>query len=120
MAIADVIVIAGCVAAGYWVVRSVLEPGIDGLDERQRNPSPGNRRGPAPAQREEPPLRDWYLVLDVSIDASPAEIRDAVKRRLAQAESAGDMDAVRRITRAAEQGLKERPKPGRPRRGPRG
>jgi hypothetical protein len=121
MSINDFILIAGCVAAGYWVVSSVLEPGADGIEETRKHRPPGNRPGPAstPAQREEP-LRDWYLVLDVSTDASPAEIREAAKRRLAQAESAGDMDAVRRIAKAVEQGLKQRPKrPVRPR-GPRG
>jgi hypothetical protein len=111
MSIDAIILIGGCVAAGFWVVRSVLEPGIDGLGEGQKKPAPGHRRDPKPALREESPLSHWYLVLDVSSDASPSEIRDAVKRRLAQAESAGDVDAVRRIARAAEQGLKQRQPP---------
>lgn len=121
MSIDAIILIAGCIAVGYWVVRSVLEPGIDGLDEGRQKPPPGTRRGPPRAARAEGALRDWYLVLDVSSEASPAEIREAVKRRRAQAESAGDVDAVRRIARAAEQGLKRRqpPPPARPK-GPRG
>ncbi len=36
MAILDLLVIVGCVAIGVWIVRSVMEPGVDLIDEGRR------------------------------------------------------------------------------------
>jgi hypothetical protein len=119
MTITSILIIVGCVVAGYWIVSSVMGPGIDVGEEgrkaeAKKGPRPGSASAkPATSRPALPaaghgPMRDWYIVLDVSPDASRAEIQAALKRRLAQAESAGDMDGVARIARAAEVGLAQR------------
>jgi hypothetical protein len=119
MSITSILIIVGCVVAGYWIVSSVMGPGIDmGEEGRKAETKKAPRPGPASARptasrpalptANQAPMRDWYIVLDVSPDASRAEIQAALKRRLAQAESAGDIDGLARIARAAEVGLAQR------------
>jgi hypothetical protein len=36
MSILDLLVIVGCVAIGVWIVRSVMQPGVDLIDEGRR------------------------------------------------------------------------------------
>jgi hypothetical protein len=120
MSVSAVLIGVALVAVGWWIVRSVMAPGIDPPDEGPRiepprKPQrPGQKRTapmarpPGPAVRDADALRAWYLVLDVSQQASRAEIQAAVKRRLAQAKASGDLAAMAGIARAAEQGLRRK------------
>lgn len=89
--LALILLIAGCLVAGYWIVSSVMDDSVDVI-RKERDASAASP--------------NWYLELDIAPDASEAEIRAAMKRRLAQAKSGGDPGAIERITRAAEEGLK--------------
>lgn len=126
MSATDVLVILGCIALGYWVVRSVMSPGLELPEEaappeaappgsapqrqpgRPGQPASASRRGRFTVSFRSTPPPAWYLILDVQPDASAAEIGEAVKRRIAHAESAGDMAAITRILAAARQGLGSR------------
>jgi hypothetical protein len=121
MSASYVLIGLGLVAVGWWIVRSVMDPGIDPPEEgprtsppRKPQQRPGQKRGAPVTRRPGPPVRDadalraWYLVLDVSPEASAAEIRAAVKRRLAQAEASGDRAAAATIARAAAQASQRR------------
>jgi hypothetical protein len=108
MSFGDILIIVGCAALGWWIVRSVMDPGVDANDQGRGRAA---REPPAaPPSGVTDPMPDWYIVLDVSPDASRADIQSAVKRRLAQAEANGDRAAITRISRAAETGLKPRPR----------
>jgi hypothetical protein len=125
MSASYVLIGLGLVALGWWIVRSVMDPGIDPPAEgprtsppRKPQQRPGQKRGapvtrgPGPPVRDADALRAWYLVLDVSQEASAAEIRAAVKRRLAQAEASGDRAAAATIARAAAQASQRRRRSG--------
>jgi (p)ppGpp synthase/HD superfamily hydrolase len=88
MSITGILVILGCLAAGYWIVASVMGDGID-----------------VTRQDKAAPPRDWHLELDVTAEATRAEIEAALKRRLAQAKQSGDHEAMARIRQAAADGL---------------
>jgi hypothetical protein len=122
MSFTSILIILGCLVAGYWIVSSVMGPGVDVMDEgrkaeerKGRPPGPAQPTGSSPKDtgprihvpmpRDDGPMRDWHIVLDVAPDASRTEIQAAMKRRLAQAEASGDRMAVARIARAAEAGL---------------
>jgi hypothetical protein len=120
MSIGGILIILGCVVAGYWIVSSIMGSGIDVIEEGrkaeglQRKPASPQGKAPAPEPqarlpaRHEGPIRDWHIVLDVSADATRAEIQSAMKRRLAQAEAVGDGLSIARIKQAAEAGLSQR------------
>jgi hypothetical protein len=85
----NVLVVLGCLAAGYWIVSSVMSPGVD-------------------IKREErAPMRDWHLILDIPADASRRDIQAALKRRLALVDAVSDPLEADRIRRAAEAGLRQ-------------
>lgn len=171
MNLLDLLVIVGCVAIGFWIVRSVMQPGIDLIDEGRRaaerltggplppvHTPPGPRSTPRVVTRQQPPaqnpartqqpsvarptarpaanptarttttrpassaasrtaaprattplsnakLDDWHLLLDVSRNASRREIQEALRLRLARARAERNTDAMRRLMRAAAQGL---------------
>lgn len=74
-----------------------------------RLPPVAPRRTTPPSMSADAPPFDWYIVLDVPVDASRREILEAVKRRLEVAEASGDTQAPARIARAAAAGMKLRP-----------
>jgi hypothetical protein len=112
MSITGILIILGCLAAGYWIVSSVMGSGVDVMEEgrkaeaRRQSPPPATTdRTHQPALPSNAPMPDWYIVLDVPPDASAREIQAAMKRRLAQAEASGDTMAAARIARAGAFGL---------------
>lgn len=107
MSITGILVILGCLVAGYWIVSSVMGPGPERVDDGRKDPGSGPAPTPTPAPApEDEPMPDWNLVLDLPPDAVPGEIQAAMKRRLAQAEAAGDTQAAARVARAGAAGLR--------------
>src|SRR5690606_34075017 len=90
------------------VTRPSVRPGNERPHVTRRGPA---TRSPRPAPRPTPTLDDWYLVLDVSPDATRQEIQEALKLRLARARADRDAEAMRRVIRAAGTGM------GQPQRG---
>jgi hypothetical protein len=78
MSIADVLIIAGCLAAGYWIVSSVMGPGSP------KRPSPPEGKAVKVINAGDANLSNWYLILDVSEFAKRDEITTAYQRKLAQ------------------------------------
>jgi hypothetical protein len=105
MSITGILIVLGCLVAGYWIVSSVMGPGVDQASEGRKEAGRGQASAPAPAPADEP-MPDWYIVLDLPPDAVPGEIQAAMRRRLAQAEAAGDARAAARIARAGAAGLR--------------
>jgi hypothetical protein len=112
MSIIDILVILGCLAGGYWIVSSVMGPGVD--ITRRETPSdaaPGSPRGtaqlPAPTPRtgSAPRQADWHLLLDVPRSASRAEIDAAYKRQLEKALASGDPTQQEQLRLARDAGL---------------
>lgn len=64
-------------------------------------PAGGTRSVPRPAAS----LDAWYLILDVSPDATRREIHEAMKLRLSRARASRDTEAARRVMRAAAIGI---------------
>jgi hypothetical protein len=115
MRIADVLIIAGCLGAGYWIVSSIMGPGVDvmkaGRDAEAARKSDAPRTPDTPQKtlpRPQAPEHDWHIVLDVPSDASPRDIEAARKRRLAVAQHAGDIEGAARIQRAADWALRQK------------
>ena len=97
----NLLIILGCLAGGYWLVSSIMGPGID-LTHRGK---PGEKPAPpAPDPAADANVRahahDWHLILDVPANAGRREIDAAFKRRLAKAEASGDTFESIRIRRA--------------------
>jgi hypothetical protein len=117
MSITGILIILGCLVAGYWIVSSVMGSGVDVMEEgrkaeaRQQSqrtataPPSAPGRGKQPELPKDAPMPDWYIVLDVPPDASARDIQAAMKRRLAQAVASGDTMAAARIARAGAFGL---------------
>lgn len=126
-------VIFALAAVGYWIVTSVMGPGID-VSGEPRRPEAGTPPARQPQARPAPQVHgksrlpqvsprktatpsmpakastfEWYIELDVPADASRREILEAAKRRLEVAEISGDTQAPARIARAAAAGMKLRP-----------
>ena len=116
MSFLDILIILGCLALGYWIVSSIMGPGIDLIEAgrkaeelRQQDPQAAKSL-PAPTHETPAPksaMRDWHIVLDVPSNASRAEIKVALKRRLAAAEARGDSAEAERMRRAADYGLRQ-------------
>lgn len=126
MSVTSALVATGAAAIGYWVIRSVLQPGIDLSEEgiiKAAPQKPGVRKMPA-AGRANPlgkpvlphaygaaELRQgaypWYVMLDVPSSAGRAEIQEALKRRITYARSVGDRGAPAELLRAAAAGIRE-------------
>lgn len=92
---ANILIILGCLGGGYWLVSSIMGPGVD------------ITKATGGDQPEPPPLRDWHLILDIPSDSSRREIQAALKRRLAQLDTGADRGAAERLRRAAEAGLRQ-------------
>lgn len=116
MRLLNILIILACLVGGYWLVSSVLGPGIDTNRNKRppgNAPDPGgNARGNERGRPEGSSIdagaaaraheHDWHLILDVPLNASRREIEAAYKRRLAKAESSGDSFESIRIQRAHE------------------
>jgi len=129
MSIIDILIILGCVAGGYWIVSSVMGPGVD---ITRREPPPADRppegdsqapvkrpswaapRGKSPTAKAPPNPRqsDWHLLLDVSRTASPAEIEAAFRRQQNKALASRDAYQQEQLRLAREAGLAQRSTPG--------
>lgn len=125
MNIIDILIVLGCLAAGYWIVNSVIGKGIDSKDAERKAPpqyrQPGKPRPllPGVEPRAKSPAgtsartarsgttHDWFIVLDIPRDSSRKDIQAAMKRRLAQAEANGDAAGAEHIRQAAEAGMKQ-------------
>jgi hypothetical protein len=120
MNIVDILIILGCLAAGYWIVNSVIGKGIDtgdaqrGAEQRRGKEAKPALQLPAPQQPARPTgtvralgTHPWHVELDIPADASRKDIQAAMKRRLGQAETSGDTAGAERIRRAAEIGMQQ-------------
>ncbi len=130
MGLGDILIILGCLAAGYWIVSSIMGPGIDvmraGRDaearakekEKEKEKEKDSAETSVPINRPALPGRvstsgdpqavpDWHIVLDIPRDASRRDIEAARKRRLATAENNGDTAAAERVQRAANWALRQ-------------
>jgi hypothetical protein len=96
----NILIILACLVGGYWLVSSIMSPGID--TTRRRKPEEGNGGGPGLRAHD----HDWHLILDVPANASRRDIEAAYRRRLAKAESTGDSFETIRIQRAYEAALR--------------
>ena len=68
MSLIDILIILGCVAGGYWIVSSVMGPGID--ITRSEPPQEGARDTSVVKRAPNPRQADWHLLLDVPREAS--------------------------------------------------
>jgi hypothetical protein len=118
MSISDILIILACLAGGYWIVSSVMGPGVD-ITRRSPPPAEPPADPPTPAH-ETPPSwasvpkarasanpreRDWHLLLDVSRSASKAEIEAAYKRQLNKALAGRDSHQQEQLRLAREAAL---------------
>ncbi len=118
MSILDILIILGCLAGGYWVVSSVMGPGVD-ITRRDpaRNDAPGAPPSPSPGmpaavkQLPNPRRADWHLLLDVSRSASRAEVEAAYRRQLNKALAGGDTHQQEQLRLAREAGLTQISRP---------
>lgn len=129
MSLTGTLIAMGAAALGYWVVRSVMEPGEENGPEPAapsvRKPiafktptgrtDPRNmpalrgtkskgtpsRTGSATAPRRDSGTYPWYVVLDVPSSAERSEIQEAFRRRLAKARADGDRNAMLQVLQAA-------------------
>jgi hypothetical protein len=103
MSLIDILIILGCVAGGYWIVSSVMGPGID--ITRREHPQQEAPDATAPKQLPNPRRTDWHLLLDVSREASRAEIEAAHKRQLNKALAARDTHQQEQLRLARDAAL---------------
>ena len=123
----NILIILGCLVGGYWLVSSIMGPGIDSA-RRKKDASGENRvdadsggrartgasagtststsnNASANSRAHE---HDWHLILDVPANASQREVEAAYKRRLAKAESSGDDFESIRLRRAYDAALRRK------------
>jgi hypothetical protein len=100
----NLLIILGCLAGGYWLVSSIMSPGVD-LTRTKRPEEKPAATGAAPGSDAH--RHDWHLILDIPANANRREIEHAYKRRLAKAESAGDSIESQRIRDAYAAGLRQ-------------
>jgi hypothetical protein len=114
MSLTDILIILGCLAGGYWIVSSVMGPGID---ITRRSPPPESTRD-EPASATRPPGRaplalprviphanDWHIILDVSRTASRGDIEEAFRHQQKKAQASGDALLQQRLQLAREAAL---------------
>jgi hypothetical protein len=112
MRVLNILIILACVIGGYWLVSSIMGPGIDPNRTRKPDPKPiDNDTGTATGSVDREAAirahdRDWHLILDLPANANRREIEAAYKRRLSKAESAGDSFETIRIRRAYEAAIR--------------
>jgi hypothetical protein len=110
----NILIILGCLAGGYWLVSSIMGPGID-LTRRgkpeEKPAAPGTDSGSNNRTASDAHIRahahDWHLILDVPANAGRRDIEAAFKRRLAKAEASGDSFESIRLRRAHEAALRQ-------------
>ncbi len=110
MRMPDILIILGCLAAGYWIVSSIMGSGsAKGPAGRDEQPErrPEQARNALPGTDPEA-VHDWHIVLDIPRDASLSEIEAARKRRLAAAANADDRATAVRIQKAADWALRQK------------
>lgn len=100
----NLLIILGCLAGGYWLVHSIMGPGIDITRKPQPDEHPPGADVATSAPH--PHDRDWHLILDIPATANRREIEHAYKRRLAKAQSNGDEFEKLRVQRAYEAALR--------------
>jgi hypothetical protein len=103
MSLIDILIILGCVAGGYWIVSSVMGPGID--ITRREHPQDGSRDTSVMKQAPNPRQADWHLLLDVSREAGRAEIEAAYKRQLNKALASRDTHQQEQLRLARDAAL---------------
>jgi hypothetical protein len=105
----NILIILGCLAGGYWLVSSIMGPGIDLTRQGKpdEKPQPKPTAGSGSAENGRAHAHDWHLILDVPANASRREIEAAFKRRLAKAEASGDGFESIRLRRAYEAALRQ-------------
>ena len=108
MSLIDILIILGCVAGGYWIVSSVMGPGID--ITRREPPQDLTRDTPLVKQAPNPRQADWHLLLDVPREASRAEIEAAYKRQLNKALASRDTHQQEQLRLARDAALTQ-PRP---------
>jgi hypothetical protein len=118
MSLTDILIILGCLAGGYWIVSSVMGPGID-ITRRTPPPEAGKEEPSAypraPRSADKPPIalprpvnphrNDWHLILDVPHTASRGEIEAAFRHQQKKAQASGDTLLLHRLQQAREAGL---------------
>jgi hypothetical protein len=121
MGITDILIILGCLAGGYWIVSSVMGPGID-ITRRKPPEAPDSPAAPpAPsAPQARTPARpsiallprpanshqhDWHIVLDVPRTASRSDIEAAFRHQQKKAEASRDAMLLQRLQQARDAGL---------------
>jgi hypothetical protein len=102
MSLIDILIILGCLAGGYWIVSSVMAPGVD-ITRRDQQPRESAPKS-LPSARE----ADWHLLLDIPRSASRSEIEAAYKRQLNKALANGDTHQQERLRLAREAALSPR------------
>ena len=102
MSIGDILVILGCLAGGYWIVNSVMGPGVD--ITRRDSRAPPREAPPTPALPN-PRQGDWHLLLDIPRTASRSEIEAAYKRQLNKALAGRDAYQQEQLRLAREAAL---------------
>lgn len=105
MSITDVLIILGCLAGGYWIVSSVMGPGID---ITRRAPPPDAIEKKLPLALPSPVssrVNDWHLLLDVPRTASRGDIEAAFRHQQKKAQASGDVLLLQRLQQAREAGL---------------
>jgi hypothetical protein len=100
----NLLIILGCLAGGYWLVSSIMEPGVD----LTRKEIPRDAKPPTGDvdPQVNPHAHDWHLILDLPAHASRREIEQAYRRRLKKAEGTGDSGEGRRIRLAYEAAMR--------------
>ncbi|MEO8313538.1 MAG: hypothetical protein ABI645_01975 [Pseudomonadota bacterium] len=113
MRLLNILIILACLMGGYWLVSSIMGPGMDPNRNKKPDDKPGGKvGGNASGDSGDPGAgaraheHDWHLILDVPANASRREVDAAYKRRLAKAESSGDSFESIRIRRAYEAALR--------------
>jgi hypothetical protein len=114
MRLLNILIILGCLVGGYWLVSSIMGPGIDTRPGRKPDGGAGNKgnSGNSSNTHADPGAgaraheHDWHLILDLPANASRREIEAAYKRRLAKAESSGDSFESIRVRRAYEAAMR--------------
>jgi hypothetical protein len=114
MSIVDILIILACLAGGYWIVSSVMGPGVD---ITRRGAPPTTPSPPAmPPPPKTPPLlqqhsADWHLLLDIPRSASRVEIEAAFKRQRDKALAAGDSRQQELLRMARDAAIKALSRP---------
>lgn len=100
MSIVDFLIILGCLAGGYWIVNSVMGPGVD-VTARKETPSATDPPKALPNAHQ----NDWHLLLDIPRTANRADIEAGYKRQLNKALAARDLHQQEKLRLAREAGL---------------